>query len=148
MGRVRWESPMYNTATSAVWRVEGEVLGDLGLPPVAVRQQLLLIEEQFLVCLSRELEIRPLDDGIDRTGLLAVAAIDALRHVDVVARRAPAAVLARLGLDRDRQRWADRLAQLAGDAALFAVGVPAQHVLAAEARAQRTLLVGVVDRDR
>src|SRR5439155_22595498 len=117
---------------------------DLGLPAITVRQQLLLVKEQFLVRLGRELEIRPLDDRIDRTGLLAIAAIDALRHVDVVARRAAAAVLARLGLDRDRQRRADRLAQLAGNAALLAVGVAAQHVLAAKARAQRTLLVGVI----
>src|ERR1700752_54216 len=124
MGRVRWESPMYNTATSAVWRVEGEVLGDLGLPPVAIRQQLLLLEQQFLVCLSRELEIRPLDDGIDRTGLLAVAAIDALRHVDVVAGRAPGAVIApRTCFHGNRLSGADRLAELAGDAALLAIGI-------------------------
>src|ERR1700726_853625 len=96
--------------------------------------------------LGRELEIRPLDDRIDRAGLLAIAAIDALGHVDVVARRAPAALLARVGLDRDRQRRADRLAQLAGNAAFLPVGVSAQHVLAAKARAQRTLFVGVIYR--
>src|SRR5206468_57938 len=61
---------------------------------------------------------------------------------------APAAVLARLGLDRDRQRRADRLAQLAGDAALLAVGIATQRVLAAEARAQRPLLIGIIDGDR
>src|SRR3546814_1930987 len=63
-----------------------------------------------------------LDDGVHRAGFLAIAAIDALRHVDVVARGAPAAVGARLGLDGDRLGRADRLAQLAGDAALLAIG--------------------------
>ena len=106
---------------SAIRRVRGEVRGELRLPAVAVREQLFLVVEQLLAGLGGELEIRPLDDRIDRAGLLAQAAIDALRHVDVVARRAAAAVVARLGLDRDRLRRADRLAQLAGDAALLAV---------------------------
>src|SRR5947207_11737252 len=96
--------------------------------------------------LGRELEIRPLDDRIDRTGLLAITAVDAFGHVDVVARGAPASVLARLGLDRDRQRRADRLAQLARDAALLAVGVAAKRMLAAKARTLRRLFVRVVDR--
>src|SRR3546814_2152636 len=85
-------------------------------------------------------------DGIHRAGLLAEAAVDALRHVDVVARGAPAAVAARLSLDDDALRRADRLAELAGNAPLLAVGIAAQRVLAAEARAERPLLVGVVQR--
>src|SRR5713226_10486073 len=125
---------------SSVGRFEGEGAGDLGLPAVAVRQQLFLVVEQFLAGLGGELEIRPLDDGIDRAGLLAIAAIDAFRHIDIVARRAAAAVLARLGLDRDRQRRADRLAQFAGDAAFLAVWVAAQHMLAAETWAERAFL--------
>ena len=52
-----------------------------------------------------------------------------------------------LGLDGDRQGRADRLAQLAGDATLLAVGIAAQRVLATKARAERSLFVGVVDRD-
>ena len=126
----------------------GEVLGDLGFPAVAVRQQLVLVVEKLLARLGGELEIRALDDGIDRAGFLAEAAIDALRHVDVVARGAAAAVLARLGLDGDGERRADRLAELAGDAALLAVGIAAQRMLAAEARAERALLVRVVHRHR
>src|SRR6202035_1270496 len=86
---------------SPVRRVEREVVGDLRLPAVAVREQLLLVVEELLAGFRRELEIRPLDDGVDRAGLLAEAAIDAFRHVDVVARRAPAAVFARLRLDGD-----------------------------------------------
>src|SRR3546814_10128910 len=77
---------------------------------------------------------------------MAEPAVDAFGHVDIVARRAARSVGTRLGLDGDRLGRADRLAELAGDAALLAVGIAAQHVLAAEARADRPLLVGVVDR--
>src|SRR5205085_10724845 len=83
---------------------------------------------------------------IDRAGLLTEAAIDALGHVDVVAGGAAAAVLARFGLDGDRLGGADRLAQLAGDAALLAVRITAQGMLAAEAGRDRVLFIGIVDR--
>ena len=120
---------------SAVGRVEREVLRDLTLPAVAVIQQLVLVVVELLARLRRELEVRAFDDGIDGAGLLAQPAVDAFDHVDVVARRAPGAVVAaRTGFDGNRLRRADRLAQLAGDAALLTVGVAAQRVLAAEAR--------------
>src|SRR5262249_6826648 len=95
--------------------------------------------------LGRELEVRPLDDGVDGAGLLAQAAIDALGHVDVVTRGATTAVLPRLGLDGDGERRADRLAQLAGNAALLAVRVASQRMLATEAWAEGSLLEGVVE---
>src|SRR5687768_14350113 len=104
----------------AVRRVGGKVGRDLALPPIAVREQFLLVVVQLGARLRRELEIGALDDGIDRAGLLAHAAVDALDHVDVVARGAPRAVRARLGFDDDRLRRADRLAQLARDAAFLA----------------------------
>src|SRR6185503_11955928 len=56
-------------------------------------------------------------------------------------------VLPLLGFDVDRERRADRLAQLAGDAALFAVRVAAQRVQAAKARALRGLLLREQHRD-
>ena len=75
-----------------------------------------------------------LDDRVDRAALFAEAAEDALEQVDVVARGATLAVArARCRVDGDRQRRAHRLAQLAGDAALFAVGVATQRMQAAEA---------------
>src|SRR5437660_2660416 len=132
---------------SAVGRIEREVLGDLTLPPVAVREQPLLVVVKLLARLGREFEVRPLDDGIDRARLLAQAAVDAFDHVDVVARGPPRAVVAaRSRLDGDRLGRADRLAQLAGDAALLAVGIAAQNVLAAEARRDRALLERIVER--
>src|ERR671913_1407018 len=123
---------------SPVRRVGGEIGRDLAFPPVAVRQQLLLVIEQLLARLCGEFVVRAEDDGVHRARLLAVAAVDALGHVDVVARGPAAAVGPGLALDHDALRRADRLAQLAGDAALLAVGVAPQGVLAAEARAQGT----------
>src|SRR5258708_35331316 len=87
------------TESSSVGCLERQALRDLAFPAVAVREQLLLVVEQLFARLGGEFEIRPLDDCIDRACLLAVAAIDALGHVDVVARGAPAAVGPRLGLD-------------------------------------------------
>src|SRR5438552_16391579 len=99
--RAGWVRVAYQPSScSPVGRVERQILGDLGLPPVAVRQELLLVVEQLLMRLGGKLEVRPFDDRIDRAGLLAIAAIDALGHIDVVAGRTPAAILPRLGLDR------------------------------------------------
>src|SRR2546421_12147719 len=102
--------PQFPRTRSSVWRLESERVGDLAFPAVAIREQFFLVVEQLPAGLGGEFEVRPLDDRIDRAGLLTIAAIDAFGHVDVVARRAAAAVVARLGLDRDRQRRADRLA--------------------------------------
>ncbi len=85
------------------------------------------------------------DNRIHRTALLAEPTVDALRHVDVIARRAPAAVLALLGFDGDGRGGADGFAQLARDAALLARGVAAQGVLAAEAGRDGAFFEGVVD---
>src|SRR5256714_4010293 len=141
-------SPGLRWCLSSVGRLEGELLGNLGLPAVAIREQLFLVVEELLARLGGEFEIRALDDRIDRACLLAIAAIDAFRHIDVVAGRAATAILAWFRLDRDRERRADRLAQFAGDAPLLAIGVTAQHVLAAKPRAQRALFIRVIDRDR
>src|SRR5690606_27916512 len=70
---------------------------------------------------------------------LAETAVDALEQVDVVARGAAGVVLTLFRIDGDRQRRAHRLAQLARDAALFAVGIAAQRVQPAEARRLRHL---------
>src|SRR6185503_6592178 len=93
------------------------------------------------------LEDAGLDDRVHRAGFLAEAAENAFRQVDVVARGAARAVGARFGLDVDRERRAHRLAQLAGDAALFAVRIAAQRVQPAEARAHRRLLLRELHRD-
>src|SRR5581483_12197498 len=105
------------------------------LPAVAVGEKSRLVIIKFLPRLGREFEIRTLDDRIDRTGLLAQPAIDAFHHVDVVTNRAPRPIIAPgTRLDRDRLRRANRLAQLAGNAALLTIRITAQRVLAAKTR--------------
>src|SRR6516225_2453445 len=133
-------------SVSPVGRIERDVVGDLALPAVAVREQALLVEVELLARLGRELEVRSFDDGVDRAGLLAKSAIDAFDHVDVVARGAARAVVAaRPRLYGDGLRRTDRLAQLAGDAALLAVRIAAQRMLAAKARGELSLLERIIE---
>src|SRR5918997_1485442 len=73
-----------NAGRSAIRRVDLNVAGDLPLPAGAVLEELVLVVEQLLPGLDGKLVVRPFDDGVHRAGLLAHAAIDALRHVDVV----------------------------------------------------------------
>ena len=127
--------------------IRDRVAGDFRLPAITVRQEFVLVVIELLTGFRGELEIRSLDDGIHGAGFLTEAAIDAFRHVDIVARRAAAAVIARLGLDGDGLRRAHGLAQLAGNAALLAVRIAAQRMLAPEARRQAALLIGIVDGD-
>src|SRR6185312_15290218 len=137
----------YPSDTSAIRRVQLHIARQFALPTVAVRQKLVLVVIKFLARFRRELEIRPLDDGVDRAGFLAEAAIDALHHVDVVAYGATRTIIAaRAGLDGDRLRRADRFAQLAGDAALFPIGIAAQRMFATETRADWSFFVRIVDR--
>src|SRR5438105_15680170 len=102
-------SPGLRWYLSSVGRLEGELLGNLGLPAVAIREQLFLVVEELLARLGGEFEIRALDDRIDRAGLLAIAAIHPCRHIGVVAGRAATAILAWFRLDRDREGPADPL---------------------------------------
>jgi hypothetical protein len=119
--------------------------GQLRLPLVAVREQLLLVVQQLLPRLGGVLGVGALDNGVHGARLLAEAAVDALGHVDVVAGRAAGAVGALLGLDRDGLGRADGFAQLAGDATLLAGRVAAQGVLAAEAWRDGALFEWVED---
>src|SRR4029077_17479092 len=84
---------------------------------------------------------------VDRAGFLTEAAVDALHHIDVVAGCAPRTVVAPgARFDGDCLRWANRLAQLAGNAALISIRIAAQRMLATEAGRQWAPLEGVVQR--
>src|SRR5579875_1047090 len=107
---------------SAERRVLGAGRGDFRLEAVADGEQLRLGHHVLAALFEVVLHHRGLHDRIDRAALLAETAEDALEQVDVVARGAALAVaLARGRVNGDRERGADRLAQLARDAALFAV---------------------------
>src|SRR5205807_5903018 len=120
---------------SPVRRVEFDRFRNLALPAVAIGEQFRLVIIEFLAGLGREFEIRSFDDGIDRAGLLAQPAIDALHHVDVVAYRAASADgVARASLIRIRLHSAYSLTQLPRQANVFAVGIATQRALTYEAR--------------
>src|SRR5262249_11172207 len=61
-------------------------------------------------------------------------------------RSARAIIAARSGLDRDSLCGTDRLAELACDAALLAVGIATQGMLTAEARRNRPFFERIVQR--
>ena len=54
------------------------------LPLVSVAEQLLLVVVELFVCEGSILVVGTLDNGVNGAGLLAVPAIDALGHIDVV----------------------------------------------------------------
>jgi hypothetical protein len=60
-----------------------------------------LVIQQLLPRLSRILGVRSFDDRIHGTALLAETTVDAFRHVDIVTRRAAAAVNALFSFDRN-----------------------------------------------
>jgi hypothetical protein len=64
-------------AGSSIGRVERDILCDLSLPAVPVREQAFLVVVELLGCLGRELEVWSQDDGVDGAGLLAETAVDA-----------------------------------------------------------------------
>src|SRR5690349_17547400 len=100
---------------STIPRVGGAVGGDLLLVSIADREQHFLGVDEVAATLAVVLERARLDDRVDRARLFAESAEDALREVDVVARRPPRAVGADIGFDRDRERGTHGLAELARD---------------------------------
>src|SRR5690606_12246705 len=85
------------------------------------------------------------NNGIHRTGLLAESAINALEQINVITRSTPCAILTLCGFNGDGQRRAHGLAQFAGNAAFFAVGVTAQRMQATEAVRLRGFFFRIVD---
>lgn len=155
--------------TSPIEEVSLDVCGKLLLPLVSIREELLLVIEQFLVCLCGELKVRSLHDGIHWTRLLTEPAIDALGHVDVVACGSSAAVGTCLCLNGDSLRgkmkegmkhtsylkvrttdlcWAYGLAEFACNAPLLSIGVSPEGVLPTKPRADRALLEWIVESGR
>ena len=72
--------------------IGGKVRGNCPFPFRAVVEKLGLVIKQFLACFGCKFEVWTLDNCIHWASFLAETAIDALRHVDVIARGAAAAV--------------------------------------------------------
>ena len=118
--------------------------GQLGLPLVAILDELLLVVEKLLVKEGRVFEVGALDDGVDRAGLLAEATEDALGHVDVVLGRTARAIRSRLTLNLDGKGRTGSFAKFAGDASLLTCGIPAERMLTSEHRTEWALLPRIV----
>lgn len=71
-------------------------------PFIAISQELLLVIKQLFMSLRRKFKIGSLNNSVDWTGLLAVAAVNALRHVDIISRSLATTVLTHLGIYCDR----------------------------------------------
>jgi hypothetical protein len=85
------------------------------------------------------------DNSIHRTTLLAVTAVDALGHINIISGCSSAAVFTFFGLNGDGLSWADGFAEFAGNAALFARGVATEGVFAAESGRDGTFFEGIED---
>lgn len=78
-----------------------DVTGELWFPAISVGQQLFLVVEQLFVIDSGVLVVGALHNGVNRTGLLAIPAIYALCHVDIVAGSSPRPIRTRLAFYGD-----------------------------------------------
>lgn len=130
----------------SVGRIGVETVLDFLLPFITICQQFLLIVKQFLSGFRGVLDIGGLDNGIDRAGLLAVAAVDALGHINIVLGGTSRTINPLFSLNGDGHSRANGFTQLTGNAALLTTGVAAKGMLTSESRRNRTLLKGVVDR--
>jgi hypothetical protein len=122
-----------------------QVLSDLLLPLVSVRQELFLIIEQLLVCFSSKLKVGAHHNGINGTCFLAKSTVDALGHVNIVTSCSASSVFTSFRLNSNGLGWTDRFTELAGNATLVSSGVPSQRELSTETGAQVSFLVGVID---
>jgi hypothetical protein len=72
-------------------------------------------------------------NSVNRAALLAKTTVNALGHVDVVARSPSATIHTLLGFNCDSLRRTDSFAQLASNAALLSCWITSKSVLASEA---------------
>lgn len=86
---------------------------------------------------------RTLNDSIDRATLLAVAAVDTLGHINVIASRPATSVHTLFSFDGDSLGRTDGFTKFACNAALFARWVASKGVFTTEPRRDRAFLEGV-----
>lgn len=118
---------------------------NLLLPLVTVGQQLLLVIEELLSGLCGVFHVGSLDNGVNRAGLLAVAAENALGHVDIVLGGTTRAISTLLSINGNSHGGANSFTQLACDTSLLARGISAESVLTTETRGDWALFKRIVD---
>mmetsp|Transcript_26108 Transcript_26108/g.48685 ORF Transcript_26108/g.48685 Transcript_26108/m.48685 type:complete len:262 (-) Transcript_26108:66-851(-) len=130
----------------AIEELTHEIFGNLFLPFIAVREKLFLIVQKFLVSLGCKFKVWAFNDGIHGTCFLAKSTIDALCHIDIVTSGSTSSVLTGFRFNGDGLSGANGLTEFAGDATFISCWVSSQRMLSTKARAQKTMLVWVVDR--
>ncbi len=114
------------------------------LPTITIVEKFLFVIDQLGASFSGKFEIRAFYNGINWTGFLTQTAIDALHHVNIVTCCSPASIPAWFGFYGDGLGRTDGFAQLAGDAALFTVGITAQRVLTAKPRRKGSFFIRII----
>ena len=157
----------FSLQASPVWSIRPRSSSQLGLPLVPIGQQLLLVVKQLFPRLCGVFCVRSykrdalaighpqtvrnsktphtLNNGVHWATLLTESAINALCHINVVSRSPPTPVLSLLGLNSNRARRADSLAQLASNAPLLPRRVPPQRMLPTKPRRNWALFKRIVD---
>ena len=113
---------------SAILRIPGAIHRDLLFVQIADRQRHRFGIHQVPAFPAVLFANASFHNRVDRARFLAEAAEDALREINVVARRAARAVVALLGFDRDRKCRTYRFAQRPGDTAFLAVRISPQRM--------------------
>lgn len=113
-------------------------------------QKVFLLIDQVPACIFTLFEIRDKLDRIGRTGLLAHPTINTARKIDPEEFGIPTILSRRVlsGLKRDAIDRTSRRAEVAGDTALFSVGISGQDNASAPAWGQIGSLFWILNRDR
>lgn len=93
----------------------------------------------------RVLEVRALNDSVDRASFLAEATEDAFSHINIVFSSSSRSIWSWLGFDHNGKSGASSFAQFAGNAPLLACWVSSEGVLASEHGGQSSLLPRIMD---
>jgi len=95
--------------------------------------------------LGGKLKVGTLYNRVNRTRLLAKAAVNTFRHVYVIPCRPSTSIWAWFSFDCDGLSRAHSLTQLTSDTPFFSIRVPPECMLAPESRAEWSLLEWVVE---
>ena len=122
-----------------------QILLQLWFPSISIRQQLLLVIQQFLVRFRGIFKVWSLHNGSNGTRTLAKSAKDAFGQINVISRSPPAPIRSFLCFNRDGSCRTRQLTQSARDTPLLPRWVPSQCVFPSIPRGHWPLLERVHD---
>lgn len=125
-----------------------DITCDFRLPSITVKEQFLFIVKKLLVGFCGIFEIRSLDYGINRTGLLAIPAENTFSEIDVITRGSPSAIATYFCFYCNGLRWAHCLAKLTSNASLFTRRISTQRMFTSEPRRERSFFERIIQSRR